>query len=298
MLTPLYVKRHEGLWDCDILRISLYGVDEPSYLNVTKKRGAFELVKNNVIEFLKERQRRGAGPRVGFNFIVLVNTTDEVLRILDLVADIDAAVGGKGIDFLTLREDFSMREGDGLTTGERRALVDIFAEFHAKRARQCPNLSVDFGYALYPLSQGAMGKGLAMVGHDGMLPKAYPQVSVALDLLGDVYLYRDAVFPDRPGAARYKIGTLSKTRSMEMLVRDFLEHGAPIEPRPNDPWLMDAFDHVVTNLMWQGQADEQSGMPFRLGPIARRAYDRGSSQGGGERAKPAAVNYWQGLFGV
>src|SRR5262249_58172718 len=142
-------KRHEGLWDVDILRISLYGVDEPSYRNVTKKPNAFQIVKNNVIEFLKERQRRGAGPRVGFNFIVLVNTTDEVLRILDLVADINAAVGGKGIDFLTLREDFSLREGDGLTTEERQALVQIFAEFHAKRARVCPDLSVDFGYALY-----------------------------------------------------------------------------------------------------------------------------------------------------
>src|SRR6185369_17212120 len=134
-------------WDADILRISLYGVDEESYRDVTKKPGAFNLVKTNVIEFLKERKRRGSGPRVGFNFIVLVNTTDEVLRILDLVADINAAVGGKGIDFLTLREDFSLREGDGLTVEERHALVDIFAEFQAKRQRVCPDLSVDFGYA-------------------------------------------------------------------------------------------------------------------------------------------------------
>ena len=49
----------------------MYGVDEESYHNVTKKRGAFQLVKNNVIEFLKERRRRQSGPRVGFNFIVL-----------------------------------------------------------------------------------------------------------------------------------------------------------------------------------------------------------------------------------
>jgi dTDP-4-amino-4,6-dideoxy-D-glucose ammonia-lyase len=128
-----------------------------------------------------------------------------------------------------------------------------------------------------------------------MLPKAYPQVSVALDLLGDVYLYRDAAFPDRPGADRYKIGRISPTRSLEMVVRDFLEHGSPIEPRPNDPWLMDAFDHVVTNVIWQAESDERAGIPFRLGPIARRAYDR---EDAGARAKPAAVNYWQGLFGV
>jgi TDP-4-amino-4,6-dideoxy-D-glucose deaminase len=61
MLTPHYVKKHEGLWDLDVLRISLYGVDEPTYLAVTRKPGAFQLVKNNVIEFLKERKRRGGG---------------------------------------------------------------------------------------------------------------------------------------------------------------------------------------------------------------------------------------------
>ena len=296
MLTPLYVKRHEGLWDVDVLRISLYGVDEESYAQVTKKRGAFQLVKNNVIEFLKERRRRRSGPRVGFNFIVLVNTTGEVLRLLDLITEINEAVGGDGIDFLTLREDFSLREGEGLTVEERQTLVDVFQEFKDKRDRVCPNLSVDFGYALYPLSQGTMGKGLPMVGYDRMLPRAYPQVSVAIDLLGDVYLYRDAAFPNRPGADRYRIGTITKTRSLETIVREFIASGREIAPLPNDTWLMDAFDHVVTNLIWQAQADDRAGIPFRLGPVARRAHD--PRRDPGERQKPAAVNYWQGLFGV
>jgi dTDP-4-amino-4,6-dideoxy-D-glucose ammonia-lyase len=295
MLTPVYVKRHGGLWDVDVLRISLYGVDEPSYLDVTKKPGAFQLVKNNVMEFLKERQRRGGGPRVGFNFIVLVNTTDEVLRLLDLIAEINQAVGGPGIDFLTLREDFSIREGEGLTEAERQRLVDIFQEFKEKRRRLCPDLSVDYGYALYPLSEGTFWKGLAMVGHDRMLPKAYPQVSVALDLLGDVYLYRDAAFPQRPGADRYKIGTITSSRSLEMVVRDFIANGRQIAPTANDTWLMDAFDHVVTNLIWQAEADERIGIPFSLGPVTRRAHASGRV---GDRTTPAAVNYWQGLFGV
>ena len=296
MLTPLYVKRHEGLWDVDVLRISLYGVDEDSYAQVTKKPGAFRLVKSNVIEFLKERRRRQSGPRVGFNFIVLVNTTGEVLRLLDLIAEINDAVGGDGIDFLTLREDFSMREGEGLSVEERQALVDLFQEFKDRRARMCPSLSVDYGYALYPLSQGTMGKGLPMVGHEKMLPRAYPQVSVALDLLGDVYLYRDAAFPNRPGADRYKIGTVTSTRSLETIVREFIASGREITPLPNDPWLMDAFDHVVTNLVWQAHADDRAGIPFRLGPVTRRAHD--PRREASERQKPAAVNYWQGLFGV
>ena len=291
MLTPNYVRRHDGLWDVDVLRISLYGVDEDSYYQVTKKRGAFSIVKNNVIEFLKERRRRQSGPRVGFNFIVLVNTTGEVLRLVDLIAEINEAVGGPGIDFLTLREDFSRREGDGLTAEERCALVEIFCEFNQRRARLCPSLNVDFGYALYPLSEATVWPGLAMVGDDRMLPKAYPQVSVALDLLGDVYLYRDAVFPGRPGADRYKIGTVTTTRSLEAIVRDFLAKGREIAPRPNDTWLMDAFDHVVTNLVWQAQSDERIGIPFRLGPVRRCMEDE-------PRAQPVAVNYWQGLYGA
>ncbi len=293
MLTPHYVKRHEGLWDVDVLRISLYGVDEASYCAVTKKPGAFAIVKNNVIEFLKERRRRGRGPRLGFNFIVLVNTTQDVLRVLDLIAEIDAAAGAPGIDFLTLREDFSLREGEGLTLDERGRLVSIFQEFTARWRQERPQLGVDFGYALYPLSQGLVWKGLAMVDDRRMLPKAYPQVSVALDLLGDVYLYRDAVFPNRPGAHRYRIGTVSKSRSLEAVVREWLDHGRDIDAQPNDPWLMDAFDHVVTNLVWQAKADERAGIPFESGPVARRVGNRR-----GERARPAAVNYWQGLFGA
>jgi dTDP-4-amino-4,6-dideoxy-D-glucose ammonia-lyase len=295
MLTPHYVKKHEGLWDLDVLRISLYGVDDPTYLAVTRKPGAFPLVKNNVIEFLKERKRRGGGPRVGFNFIVLVNTTGEVLRLLDLIAEINEAVDGPGIDFLTLREDFSIREGEGLSVEERQRLVEIFQEFKEKRSRICPDLSVDYGYALYPLSEGTYWKGLEFVGHDRMLPTAYPQVSVALDLLGDVYLYRDAAFPQRPGADRYIIGRITPTRSLEMVIRDFLENRQRILPKVNDTWLMDAFDHVVTNLIWQAAADERTGVPFRMGPVRRRAYD---STRGAERGTAIAVNYWQGLFGA
>lgn len=79
------------------------------------------------------------------------------------------------------------------------------------------------------------------------------------DLLGDVYLYRDAAFPQRPGADRYKIGTITPTRPLEVVIREFLDKGQRILPMVNDTWLMDAFDHVVTNLIWQAGADERVG---------------------------------------
>lgn len=79
------------------------------------------------------------------------------------------------------------------------------------------------------------------------------------------------------------------------MIREFLDKGQRILPMVNDTWLMDAFDHVVTNLIWQAGADERVGAPFRLGPVRRRAFD---SSRGAEGPAPIAVNYWQGLFGA
>ena len=109
-----------------------------------------------------------------------MNTTDRVLKLLDVINEINDAVDGPGVDFLTLREDFSVPDTEGLTAEERTSLVNIFDEFNRRRERECPDLLVDFGYALYPLTHRAVGKPLAMVTHEGMLPRAYPQVSVAI----------------------------------------------------------------------------------------------------------------------
>jgi len=291
MLTPSFVERHEGLWDLDVFRISCYGVDEASYFGVTKRKGAFALVKENLIAFLTERNRRKSPLKVGLNFIVLMNGTDQVLRLLDLIRDINDRVDGPGVDFLTLREDFSVPETEGLTQEERQDLIDIFAQFKAKWHRECPDLQVDFGYALYPLTEGVMGNPLAMVAEDGMLPKVYPQVSVAIDLLGDVYLYRDAAFLDRPGADRYIAGRVSRSNPLEQVVREFIESGREIEPLAGDPALMDAFDHAVTKVILQGEEDEAVGIPFNAGPVAGRCYE---TLAGGQTVE--AVNYWQKLF--
>ena len=293
MLTPRFVARHEGLWELDVLRVSWYGVDEESYQEVTQRRGAFALVKKNLIEFLKERNRRGSKVKVGINFIVLINTTDHVLKLLDVINEINGAVGGPGLDFLSLREDFSVPEADGLAPEERRALIAIFDEFNWRRARECPDLKVDFGYALYPLSRGVVGEPLTMVTHEGMLPRAYPQVSVAIDILGDVYLYHEAGFLDRPGSERYIIGKVTKTHSLEQVVRDFLNSGREIPAMPGDPTLMDAFDHVVTRVISQSAADERVGIGFNDGPVCGRVYVEADDSA---RSDPKAVNYWHSMF--
>jgi len=292
MLTPKYQELHPGLFDLDVFRVSLYGVDDASYFTVTGRKGAFSPVKANVIAFLKERNRRGSKTKFGFNFIVLMNTTDQVLRVLDVIRDINAAVdNGPGVDFLTLREDFSVPEEAGLSAEERMALVDIFARFQAKQRAECPQLEVDYGYALYALSQGVMWKPLAMVKATDMYPKVYPQVSVAIDILGDVYLYRDAAFLDRPGADRYIIGRVTAGQRLEEVIQRYLDNTRGIEPKPDDPALMDAFDHVVTKTVWQGLADIEAGVPFNHGPVRARVFEPTAQSA-------ARLNYWERLDGM
>jgi dTDP-4-amino-4,6-dideoxy-D-glucose ammonia-lyase len=273
MLAPQYLKRQPGLWGLDSLRVSLYGIHEASYHAVTRVHGAFEQVKRNVIAFLRMRNEQNPTLQFGLNFIILRSCTEQALGVLDLIGEINASVtNGRGVDFLTLREDFSVTEAEGLTPEERARLIDVFRIFRQRWQTEAilSDLQVDFGYALFPLSEGVAGDSLAMVTHHQMRPKAYPQLSVVIDLLGDVYLYREAGFLDRPGAERYKIGTISTMRSLEQVIRDFLDHGQPIEPLPTDPVLLDAFDHIATMLINQAESDAAMGIPFNEGPIRAR----------------------------
>jgi dTDP-4-amino-4,6-dideoxy-D-glucose ammonia-lyase len=161
----------------------------------------------------------------------------------------------------------------GLSNAERFRLVAAFAQLEERCRRDDLNgLQIDFGYALYPESQGVAGRPLEMVRHADMRPRGYPQVSVVVDLRGDVYLYREAGFLDRPGAARYIIGRVSAARSLEDVVREFIESGQRIEPAPGDTGYFDIFDHVVTMVLNQADDDERFGVPFEEGPVRDRIH--------------------------
>jgi dTDP-4-amino-4,6-dideoxy-D-glucose ammonia-lyase len=268
MLTPQYLAKQPGLWQLDSLRVSLYGVDQASYARVTRRGDAFAQVRRNLIDFLRLRPRENRDLRVGINFIVLPGTADQIVPLARLIAEInDAAGADRGIDFLTLREDFSVPEEQSLPLEERRRLVGVFQEFDTLTRRTCPGLDVDYGFALWALEQGIVGRPLAMVTERGMRPKAFPQVSVVVDLLGDVYLYREAGFLERPGVGRYCIGRISAARPLAVVVREFVEKGKGIEPLGGDPALLDAFDHVVTLLLNRMDADASAGFGPEDGPV-------------------------------
>lgn len=273
MLTPKLLQKQEGLWRLHTLRISLYGVDHESTTRVTQHPKAFDLVVRNAVEVLRLRNHAGSSLRLGFNFVVLPGHAADVLRLADLIGEINREAGGdRQIDFLTLREDYSVPPTEGLSPAERARLVEIFGELEHRRTRDdlC-QLQIDYGYALQALSQGTPGQPLEMVSDAEMRPSGYPQISVVVDLLGDVYLYREAGFLDRPGARRYSIGRVAPSTSLDQVVRDFVESGRTIVPEPGDTKFFDAFDHVVTKLLNQADADAAFGVPFELGPVRQRA---------------------------
>lgn len=276
MLTPHLLQKQPGLWDLESLRISLYGANAAEATRVTQNEKAYDQVRRNAGNYLRLRNERRAATRFGFNFVLLHDHADQVLDIVEMIAEInreaqDAGGARRQVDFLTLREDFSVPPDGGLSDDERERLVAVFAELKERcRREDLADLHVDFGYALYPESQGVVGQPLEMVNYADMRPVGYPQISVAVDLLGDVYLYREAAFLERPGATRYIIGRISPTKSLEDVVAEFLDSGRTIEPLPGETCYLDIFDHVVTRLLNQADEDARFGVPFEEGPVRDR----------------------------
>ena len=69
-LTPNFLKKQQGLFDLERLRISLYGVDNASYEKVTRVPKSFTVVRNNLINFLRENIGK-KNIKIGLNWIIL-----------------------------------------------------------------------------------------------------------------------------------------------------------------------------------------------------------------------------------
>lgn len=265
MLTEQLVERQPGLWQLDALRVSLYGVDEATYLQTTQRSEAFARVVANVRRFLELRERRGGKPRVGVNFVVQTGRISEVDRLFDVLETLP------GLDFVTLREDYARPPGQGLRADERSKLLTFFDRIDERLARPTMNhLKVDFGYALEAIKRGNFDAELRLVRDEELRPHGHPQASVVVDLHGDVFLYREAGFIARPGADRYIIGRVSDEMPLDAIVARFLARPEGIAPHPGDVAFLDAYDHVVSTLLRQAEDDIAFGVPFAKGPIAAR----------------------------
>ena len=286
MLTRQYLKNNPGLWDLDSIRISLYGVDNDSTYFVTRHKDAFENVRNNIITFLNDRNERKSNIKLGLNYIVIPENVDRLLSLIDYIKYInDNVKNGKGVDFLTIREDFgSVTEISNqedikkvknrkyvleglLKDDERTKLIDIFKKFGEKHKQECPDLYIDYGYAMESLAEGHLGKPLAKVKGEDMRPSAYPQMSVTVDSAGDVFLYREAGFLDRPGNTKFIIGRINEEENLETIIRKFVEERKMADLIDDDSKFMDSYDHLLTLLVNQIDNDMKFGIPVEKGPV-------------------------------
>jgi TDP-4-amino-4,6-dideoxy-D-glucose deaminase len=248
-----------------------------------------------VVEFLKLRNEINPKLKFGFNYIILPENIDTILQLLDYINDINSQVdNGRGVDFLTLREDFGsvteinddvdkQVEGrkyhlEGLMTDKQREeLIDVFREFNERKDKECPDMHVDFGYAMVALGDGVLGKPLARVSGEQMRKSGYPQMSVAIDSSGDLFLYREAGFLDRPGNQKFTAGRIGD-KSIEGTLKDFVNDRVEVDRKEFDCRFMDSYDHLMTLLVNQAESDTNFGVPFNLGPVGIRLSESNSKQ--------------------
>nr|BAC57034.1 reductase [Micromonospora griseorubida] len=257
-LTDQTLRHQPGLWDLHAVRVSLYGLDDEEYEATTGKRKAFERVRANLRHFQKLRAERGSPVRLGMTYLVLPGRAARLLDLVDFIADLNEAAPDRPIDFLNVREDYSSRPDGALSPDERAELRDSLGRFEARALDRAPTLSIDFGYALESMRMG-MDAEMIRIRPETMRPSAHPQIAVQVDLRGDVYLYREAGFPDLAGADRYIAGRIGPDTSLAEVVRNFVASGRRIAAQPGDEYFMDGFDQAVTARLNQLTTDRADG---------------------------------------
>jgi len=278
MLTENYVKKNTELYNLDSLRISFYGTDSEKTFSVTKKKNAYEIVTKNISSYLKNKSNYNTNQKFGLNFVILKGHAKDVLHLVDLISNINKSpdLQGSKINFLTLREDFRLL-GQRINEEDKNQLIEVLQEVE-KKIKIDPNLRdlyVDYGFALEPLKNGYKEEKFDNIvcTYDEMKIVGTPQISVVVDLYGDVYLWREAGFLDRPGVKRYIIGNVIKEGSMQKIIQKYVDQKPRIEVLDDDRDYLDAWDHVVVKLVNQSIKDKDFGIPFEEGPIANRIFD-------------------------
>lgn len=284
-LTEGFLNKSPGIWNADSLRISLYGIDDVSYEFITRVKKSFKLVYKNTISFLKKRNEINKSLKFGFNFIVLPENLHQLLEIPNLIQSINEKVNnGEGVNFLTLRDDYQSvtehsserdterkyRLNKAMNFDERKKLQENILLFEELRKKICPNLYVDYGYSLEALFKGQVDNELIKVNGKDMRKFGFTQISVAIDLYGDVFLFREAGFLNRKGNEKMIIGRISKDKSLEQIIKKFLNENKPLNFENDDSRFMDSFDHVLTTLVNQAEKDNEFQIPFKFGPIKLR----------------------------
>ena len=104
-----------------------------------------------------------------------------------------------------------------------------------------------------------------------MRKSGFPQLSVAIDSAGDVFLYREAGFLDRPGNKKFIAGRITEGQTLESILKQFVESKETADLVVDDSRFMDSYDHLITLLVNQAEDDKNFRIPFEKGPIKVRS---------------------------
>jgi hypothetical protein len=83
-----------------------------------------------------------------------------------------------------------------------------------------------------------------MVPYTKMNRYGFPQIATAIDSLGNLYVYHETGFIERPGTDRYIIGNIEDSNVAELVQKHI--NGKGIVPKPFDVSFLDAFDHTIS----------------------------------------------------
>jgi dTDP-4-amino-4,6-dideoxy-D-glucose ammonia-lyase len=150
------------------------------------------------------------------------------------------------INFLTVREDFS-QDLIYINEDERKRLASIIQQVAIIAKQYMPQLKIDYGYALDPLQLGKSIGPLRMAKHEQLDGHGLPQASVQIDILGNIYVYHETAFLDRPGSNKFIIGNIKD--GIENVIRNHLSNKS-FTYIPSDTEMLDAFDHTVSLAVW------------------------------------------------
>jgi len=258
MLTPRFLSRNEKLWRLDTLCLSLQGAQGATARRTASQCGAATQVIANAKSLVRWKTGRGSTMRVGLHHVVKSGQISQLRNVARAVVAIASHSGERrGINFLTLRENHAA-SGETTIRGEEREqlrdeLMELKSFFLAEGMKE---LEIDLDNSMQGLVDGLETVPVRRVTHREILGRGYPQISVVVDLLGDVYLYREAAFSERAGAERYIIGRLTPEIGLaELLQRYIADKGRFVTPGAGDEVFLDAFDHAVTAFLRQASDD-------------------------------------------
>ena len=242
-LTQSLLDKQPGLFNLEVMRVSVYGHNDQSYANITRIPKSYKIVKENLRNFLQQN----SATKVGINWIILPGQSADLINVFDMIEDINSTQDKK-IQFITLREDFS-QSALYLGNNERTQLIDIFHEVEekCKKSEQLKHLHIDYGYQLDPIRHGKPSGPLQMIPYNKMNRYGFPQIATAIDSLGNLYVYHETGFVERPGTDRYILGNIENSNIAELVKQHI--NGKGIVSKPFDVSFLDAFDHTISLIL-------------------------------------------------